>query len=77
MKLGNDLIMEKEINAMIEADNYDELVEHTIRNIRKWKFHGKKVKEYAERIYEIYGEKICTGIPKQRFISQVMNRCRR
>lgn len=47
-------MIEKEINAMIAADNYDELVEHTIRNIRKWRFHGKKVKEYAERIYEIY-----------------------
>ena len=62
---------------MIEADNYEELVEHTIRNVRKWKFHGKKVKEYAERIYEIYGEKVCKGIPKQKFLSQVMNRCRK
>lgn len=62
---------------MIEADDYDELVEHTIRNIRKWKFHGKKVKEYAERIYEIYSGRICKGIPKQKFISQVMNRCRK
>lgn len=75
--MGKDSMIEKEINAMIAADNYDELVEHTIRNIRKWRFHGKKVKEYAERIYEIYGEKKCRGIPKQRFISQVMNRCRR
>ena len=75
--MGHDSMIEKEINAMIAADNYDELVEHTIRNIRKWRFHGKKVKEYAERIYEIYGEKTCKGIPKQRFISQVMNRCRR
>lgn len=41
-KLGNDSMIEKEINAMIAADNYDELVEHTIRNIRKWRFHGKK-----------------------------------
>lgn len=75
--MGNDLIIEKEINAMIEADNYEELVEHTIRNVRKWKFHGKKVKEYAERIYEIYGEKVCRGIPKQKFLSQIMNRCRK
>lgn len=75
--MRNDPVIEREIHAMIEADDYDELVEHTIRNIRKWKFHGKKVKEYAERTYEIYAGKICKGIPKQKFISQVMNRCRR
>ena len=62
---------------MIEEDNYDELVEHTIKNIKKWKFHGKKVKEYAGRTYEIHAGKICRGVPKQKFISQIMNQCRR
>lgn len=75
--MKKDSAMEKELNAMIEADDYDELVEHTIKNIKKWKFHGKKVKEYAERTYEIYAGKMCRGVPKQKFISQIMNRCRR
>lgn len=75
--MKKDSAMEKELNAMIEADDYDELVEHTIKNIKKWKFHGKKVKEYAEHTYEIYAGKMCRGVPKQKFISQIMNRCRR